>query len=586
MIREETPVQNWHHVPTDQNPADILSRGAKAINLVNNDLWWHGPKFLKTENWPHDPVPHRPHVHLPEETALSRMVGIFTLLDGDKQAKLPTLFLVSNFRRGCRIMSWVNLFITKTRKSPTISSQRSERSGLECWIIMEQRYYFAGLIAQIKATATVSDKEFQSLYLTLLGGVLVVSGRLRRSGVPLLHKDSLLAKLWLEHLHANVLRHAGGPATLKAESHSLFWVWKGTPLFKRITADCTHCTKLGHTSTPQQMAPLPDFRFTATRKTAFETCGVDFAGPWWTDQGRGPGGTELPRKPRYLLVFACLTFRAIHLEMTYGHATQDVLEALQRFSSRRAIPLRIISDNAKELKKAAEVLAQCVKQPVSAFPLDPGWGETTWTFSHPRAPHTNGATESMVGVSKRAIKHVMPKHNLTDSLLQTVFTYCEDIVNRRPLVRNFTGDIHDPEILTPGHFLGQARGPLPPVQTQGTKNRFTLKWIEVADLRDKFYVRFQRELAPELEKKAKWWDIRPAPEPGDVVCVLEHKLTDYGHWPLGKIIETYTGRDGEIRSALLKLGDGTVLRRNLRHLIPLTDPRTHELASRVEENLK
>ena len=214
--------------------------------------------------------------------------------------------------------------------------------------------------------------------------------------------------------------------------------------------------------------------------------------------------------------------------------------------------------------------------------LNPGWGEVKWTFSHPRAPHTNGATEAMVGLAKNAIKKAMPKHQLTDSLLQTVFTYCEDIINRRPLIRNSNTDVNDPEILTPGDFLGKTRGPLPPVQTQGNKNRFTAKWIEVVEIRDKFYTRFQTELRPELEKRSKWWDIRPEPLPGDVVCVLEHKLTEYGHWPLGKIIETYTGRDGTIRSALVKLQDA-VLRRNLRHLIPLTDPRTHELAQSVEQ---
>ena len=76
----------------------------------------------------------------------------------------------------------------------------------------------------------------------------------------------------------------------------------------------------------------------------------------------------------------------------------------------------------------------------------------------------------------------MPKHNLMDSLLHTVFTYCEDIVNRKPQIRYAPTDINDPEVLTPGHFLGAARGPLPPIQTQGPKNRFTLKWIKVAEL--------------------------------------------------------------------------------------------------------
>ena len=49
MLREETIISNWHYVPTDLNPADVLSRGCKAINLVSHhSLWWHGPKFLHT----------------------------------------------------------------------------------------------------------------------------------------------------------------------------------------------------------------------------------------------------------------------------------------------------------------------------------------------------------------------------------------------------------------------------------------------------------------------------------------------------------------------------------------------------------
>ena len=584
LIRENTLVRNWHHVPTDLNPADILSRGCKAINLVNNKLWWHGPKFLQQGQWPPELIPCQEHIPMPEEQALARLVGIFSLLNCDQQTKLPTMFLTSSFRRGCRILYWVKLFILKLQKTKDLP-ERSESVGLLLWIRMDQAFHFPQVLHQLKTVGTTTDKEFQSLYISLLGGIVVVSGRLRKRGVPLLHKDSLLAKLWLEHIHANVLKHAGGSATLKAESAGLLWVWKGTSLFKRITSRCNHCIKLGTHSTPQHMAPLPDFRFNAYRNTAFETCGIDFAGPWWTHQGRAPGAQgDLPKKPRYLLVIACLTFRAIHLEMTYGHSTQDVLEALQRFASRRGIPNTIISDNAKELKKASEVLSQCTGTPIGSQFMAPGWGDVNWAFSHPRAPHTNGATEAMVGVAKRAIKKSMPKTMLTDSLLHTVFTYCEDIANRRPLIRNFTGDIHDPEVLTPAHFLGQAKGPLPPVQTQGPKNRFTIKWIEVAEIRDNFYRRFQAELTPELEKRAKWWDIRPAPEPGDVVCVLQTKLTEYGHWPLGKIIEVYSGRDGTIRSALVKLQD-TILRRNLRHLIPLSDPVTHELANGAEGRL-
>ena len=47
------PVQ-WQHVPTDQNPADLCSRGASPSELTESPLWWNGPEWLIKPNceWP------------------------------------------------------------------------------------------------------------------------------------------------------------------------------------------------------------------------------------------------------------------------------------------------------------------------------------------------------------------------------------------------------------------------------------------------------------------------------------------------------------------------------------------------------
>lgn len=44
----------WRHVPTADSPADLASRGISAKELVKNDLWWHGPHWLKQQQseWP------------------------------------------------------------------------------------------------------------------------------------------------------------------------------------------------------------------------------------------------------------------------------------------------------------------------------------------------------------------------------------------------------------------------------------------------------------------------------------------------------------------------------------------------------
>lgn len=42
------------HVPTLDNPADIVSRGISPSALLDHNLYWHGPKWLSLDNthWP------------------------------------------------------------------------------------------------------------------------------------------------------------------------------------------------------------------------------------------------------------------------------------------------------------------------------------------------------------------------------------------------------------------------------------------------------------------------------------------------------------------------------------------------------
>ena len=54
---------------------------------------------------------------------------------------------------------------------------------------------------------------------------------------------------------------------------------------------------------------------------------------------------------------------------------------------------------------------------------------------------------------------------------------------------------------------------------------------------------------------------------GDVVFVI-HPDTPRGRWPLGRIVESYPGRDGHTRVAKVACGVKTVVRR-INKLIPL-----------------
>ena len=45
-------------MPTDSNPAECASRGLLPKDLLQHQLWWHGPDWLQTEpiQWPPQPI--------------------------------------------------------------------------------------------------------------------------------------------------------------------------------------------------------------------------------------------------------------------------------------------------------------------------------------------------------------------------------------------------------------------------------------------------------------------------------------------------------------------------------------------------
>ncbi|XP_070169552.1 uncharacterized protein [Polyergus mexicanus] len=45
-IQRETKDAQWYHVRSEDNPADLLSRGVNPEKLKNQTVWWEGPQFL------------------------------------------------------------------------------------------------------------------------------------------------------------------------------------------------------------------------------------------------------------------------------------------------------------------------------------------------------------------------------------------------------------------------------------------------------------------------------------------------------------------------------------------------------------
>ncbi|GFW70414.1 uncharacterized protein TNCV_4915341 [Trichonephila clavipes] len=47
-IHQLSSRDQWHHIASEENPADVLSRGLLPEELRDDSLWWHGPELLQS----------------------------------------------------------------------------------------------------------------------------------------------------------------------------------------------------------------------------------------------------------------------------------------------------------------------------------------------------------------------------------------------------------------------------------------------------------------------------------------------------------------------------------------------------------
>ena len=71
--------------------------------------------------------------------------------------------------------------------------------------------------------------------------------------------------------------------------------------------------------------------------------------------------------------------------------------------------------------------------------------------------------------------------------------------------------------------------------------------------------RFVNEYLPSLQIRAKWNEPSRRLTTNDTVLAKDDNLARL-QWKLGRVIDVYTGRDGVVRSAKVKLSETTLIR--------------------------
>lgn len=303
-IQNTSDSNQWRHVDTSSNPADIISRGVTPDKLLESKLWWDGPNFLyKTDQ----DYPNLPNIHLDEITTDARVPqSLISIIKSnlieretseDYNRDFEILKKYSSFSRLKRIVAyclrWYKIYRgnkTVKNESATITYPTKYLLKLElddahdCIIQMVQKQHFSKEILYLSQQRQVPNNSKTLCLKPFLDNkrIIRVGGRLRNSNLNydskhqiLLPKEHFVSELIILESHIRNL-HAGPSLTL-ATVRNKYWILSGRSLVRKVLHSCINCFRANPISNQQLMGDLPSARVLPARP--FIHCGIDYAGP-------------------------------------------------------------------------------------------------------------------------------------------------------------------------------------------------------------------------------------------------------------------------------------------------------------------
>nr|CAD2188944.1 unnamed protein product [Meloidogyne enterolobii] len=188
------------HTTTTDNPADICSRGATPLELMENQIWLHGPKWLKLprREWPKSLVEYFPGQEVQEKTAEFFLEGAVTE-DVPKRECIIDITRFSKYKKLLGALSIAFKFIK-------LLQHKTELSIITSGDIKIAETY---LIKSIQEQYAPSEEAKINLQMFSDQGIWKCHGRIDESDLknqtksPIFLPDSWLTKLIILDIHYN-----------------------------------------------------------------------------------------------------------------------------------------------------------------------------------------------------------------------------------------------------------------------------------------------------------------------------------------------------------------------------------------------
>ena len=560
--------KNWHYVPTKENPADLVSRGLSAKELIDSELWWRGPRFVTerlTQDWPKIPAleVRNSRVISFEEKPSVQFLTVQNIAS-DWISNLATRVSTWNRLKNAvvNVLTARNILLSKIQKTPQFQKGilleaeslifRSAQKEIDwdktltpsCNVFIDEEG-----VRRLENRAPIFEENLNPIVLPTHNTIteLIVLDRHRHFGHAVL-------------------------SPLLADLYQYFKIIGGRKEVKRILSQCKD--KACRTLEPvgQKMSDLPKERLSMA--DPFQYVALDYFGPLQVIT------KPFPKKigKAWGCLFSCLSTRGIHLELVKDMTAKEFLLAFRRFTSRRGLPAKIWSDNAKTFESGAKQLKHL--QTHAAVKSHLSRNRIEWIFCSPLSPWSQGVVERMVQNVKKSLTAITHGNTLDIDTLATVFAECENIVNNRPLgvVREME------EAITPSHLIaGRKLLSLPDEANKGERKPSApnAMWRQRQVVLNKFWKKFSHDYLINQQPRKKWRNYTNSMiKPGDIVVVRDENLSR-NDWKLAKVLEIINDRNGIPRYATVQSNNGLPLRRHFERLALLEECNDPVLASAI-----
>ena len=571
-IRRFSSVDQWYHVASDDNVADLGTRPVELEEIGPESDWIRGRPWM---SGPRDNFPLRDvsRVSLDAEEAriAAREVKIGEMsthstsevLDKIKQRYDFSRYIVdpcnASWPKALNVLAAVFRFVSKLQAAvqrrkegnpvthlpphlQVVHITAEERQGAE-------RYFFRKASEEVKKFMRKADYETCTIE---KDGILYYKSRVLDGQViedhdgilgdvkplhfvrPVADRHSPVSYSIMRHIHDDVAHHMNVAVMLR-ESRELCFIFRGRDLAIEISALCNRCKKAKAETVENEMSK--QHPSTLRVGAAFSNVQIDMAGPWFAECEHSCRSTVKV----WALVFKDPATCAVAAYAMPASNSAGFVQAYNRHAFRHGHPVKVYVDAGSQLLKACEQAEMSWLEISHLISAHYGVG-FDYEVCPPHAHYFHGAVERSIKEIKRIFNNMFKGLKLHLLAFETAFSFCCNSLNNLPIsLGSRTDNLGHRDVLTPNRLiLGRNNKRSPDSLTQVPSNSRLAEQLQEVE-RSWWKLWASEKLVDFVPQPAKWPRTNNNVAVGMVVIFPMAKPKS----PIGEVIWKY-GKVAEI----------------------------------------